>query len=101
MAGSRGASHGDRSAVLSVIRAVLVDQDSAVGFLGEVFAQDQAEFFDLMVQLADFAALCMQFRGRAAGAGCGIGSAGPRGPAPGRTSEDCPGRRSRPRRGRV
>ncbi|MFC9916499.1 hypothetical protein [Streptomyces sp. NPDC127197] len=47
---------------LPVIRALLADQTSAGEVLGATFARDQGEFFDLILELADFTATCITIR---------------------------------------
>ncbi|MHA5054533.1 hypothetical protein [Streptomyces sp. SD15] len=47
---------------LPVIRGLLLDQQSAGEVLGATFARDQEEFFDLILELADFAATCISIR---------------------------------------
>ncbi|MFC7266583.1 hypothetical protein [Streptomyces lutosisoli] len=47
---------------LPVTRGLLLDQESAGEVLGATFARDQGEFFDLIPELADFAATYTSIR---------------------------------------
>ncbi|MEV8547958.1 hypothetical protein [Streptomyces sp. NPDC051572] len=58
-ASGRGAAEGgSKLNALPVIQGLLADQASAGVVLGTTFARDQGEFFDLILELADFAATC-------------------------------------------
>lgn len=62
-ASGRGvAEGGPKLNALPVIQGLLVDQASAGEVLGTTFARDQGEFFDLILELADFAATCITIR---------------------------------------
>ncbi|MFE7213591.1 hypothetical protein ACFU93_27100 [Streptomyces sp. NPDC057611] len=61
VAGQKAASW---SAVLTVILTLLIDQNSAADITGGIFAQDQAEFFDLILELGDYTATCSATRSR-------------------------------------
>jgi hypothetical protein len=60
--GHRTAEGGAKPNALPVIRALLADQESAGEVLGSTFARHQGEFFDLVLELADFTATCITLR---------------------------------------
>ncbi|MGP4091732.1 hypothetical protein, partial [Streptomyces sp. KR55] len=61
-AAERGAAGQAKLNTLPVIRGLLTDQESAAEVLGATFARDQGEFFDLILELADFTATCITIR---------------------------------------
>ncbi|MGW2707102.1 hypothetical protein [Streptomyces sp. NPDC001340] len=62
-AARRQAAQGEpKLNAVPVMRALLAGQDSAGEILGATFARDQGEFFDLILELADFTATCITIR---------------------------------------